>query len=361
MTSAGKLGGPLGLHRTKSDKMMELEQRYIIKFFMEEGKKGKKIIERLQRHYGTDALARSTVYKWMNELKRGRTDLTNIPSPGRPREEELARAIAHKHEEDPHLSARKLAQYLGIAHSTVCSYLSEVLQMKCLRLRWVPHTLSIEQKAKRAEYAGEMLRILQTHESTGFHFLFTGDESWIFYSYNHRTQWVASWEELDEVERPSHYHRKTMVTVFFNGTGDFLIDILPEGLKMNSTYFANNIIDVIAGSCYPNGRQPHSRKVMLHFDNAPIHSTDTVNDRMTLRELERMKHPPYSSDLAPCDFFLFGYLKENLANKQYATPDDMLLEVTSIIRGISPDLRASVFANWRRLTECWNSGGEYVE
>jgi hypothetical protein len=44
-----------------------------------------------------------------------------------------------------------------------------------------------DQKAKRAEYAGEMRRTLAMHESTGFHFRFTDDESWMFYSYHERT------------------------------------------------------------------------------------------------------------------------------------------------------------------------------
>jgi hypothetical protein len=238
-----------------------------------EGLEGVEIIHLLNAHYGHDALSRSRVYYWIAEVKRGRTDFSNHPSPGRTPDEVMINAIANKHAKDPRLSARKIAQSLRIATSTVCHHLSQSLGLKCLRLRWVPHTLSAAQKAKRAEYAEEMLRTLATHESTGFHFLFTGDESWMFYSYHERTMWVASWEEVAEVERPSHYHRKTMMTVFFNGTGEFLIDILPDELKMNSAYFANNVIDVLALSCYPNGRLPHARKVMLHFDNAPIHCT----------------------------------------------------------------------------------------
>jgi hypothetical protein len=34
-----------------------------------------------------------------------------------------------------------------------------------------------DQKAKRAEYAGEARRALAVYESMGFHFLLTGDES----------------------------------------------------------------------------------------------------------------------------------------------------------------------------------------
>jgi hypothetical protein len=341
---------------------MEVEQRYVIKFFTDQGMQGMEIIRRINEHYGDNALSRSTIYSWIAEVKRGRTDLSNIGSPGRTPDEGLAGVIATRHERDPHLSARKLAQSLGIAASTVCHYLSDVLGMKCFQMRWVPHTLSALQKAKRAEYSRDMLHTLATHESTGFHFLFTGDESWMFYSYHQHTMWVASWEDVDEVERLSHYHKKTMLTAFFNGTGEFMIDILPEGAKMNTAYFADKVIDKLAEACYPNGRPPHARKVMLHFDNAPIHCTDMVRDRLVLRELDRMKHPPYGPDLAPCDFFLFGYLKEKLADAQYETPEELFFEVGEIIHDIPQDLRQRVFQDWKkRLQECLNSGGEYVE
>jgi hypothetical protein len=100
--------------------------------------------------------------------------------------------------------------------------------------------------------------------------------------------------------------------VFFNETGQFLIDILPEGMKMDTDCFVDNIIDEMARLCYPQGRRSRERIVIFHFDNVPIHCTRTVRDRMAAAELERMEHPLYSSDLALCDFFLFGYVKGKL-------------------------------------------------
>jgi hypothetical protein len=30
--------------------------------------------------------------------------------------------------------------------------------------------------------------------------------------------------------------------------------------------------------------------------------------------MKRAPHPPYSPDLAPCDFYLFGYVKDRLSS-----------------------------------------------
>jgi hypothetical protein len=118
-----------------------------------------------------------------------------------------------------------------------------------------------------------------------------------------------------------------MLSVFFNKTGQFLIDILPDGMKMDTNYFADNIIDEMTRLCYSQGRRSRERRVMLRFDNARIHYINTVRDRIAAAELEQIQHPPYSPDLAPCDFFLFGYVKEKLVGKQYETREDLVSEV----------------------------------
>jgi hypothetical protein len=80
-----------------------------------------------------------------------------------------------------------------------------------------------------------MLQALAKHKRTNYHLLFTGDESWRFYAYDHRLRWVASRDDVDGIERLSYFHQKTMFTIFSNGTGEYKIAILPEGQKMNST------------------------------------------------------------------------------------------------------------------------------
>jgi hypothetical protein len=88
----------------------------------------------------------------------------------------------------------------------------------------------------------------------------------MFYAYNHRTRWAASWDDIDEIERPSHFHQKTMFTVFFNGTGEYKITILPEGQKVNCAYFIEFLLRPSAEICYPQGMGRRGRSVMLHFD-----------------------------------------------------------------------------------------------
>jgi hypothetical protein len=252
------------------------------------------VISRLRDHYGEDALSRTQTYFGINEIKRGRTDLNNIASPGREPREDLAGAIFAKLNADPHLAARKLAKSLRIAASTVCRDLKEVLGMKCRHLRWVPHTLTAVQKVVRAELAERKLQALAKHERSHFHFSFTGDESWMFYAYNHWTMWVLFWDGVDEIERLSHFQQKTMLAIFFNRTGEYKIAILAAGQKMNSRYFMECVLGPLTEVWYPDGWKSHRIRVTLHFDNVPIHNLEELQGHWTALEFTGMEHPPCS-------------------------------------------------------------------
>jgi hypothetical protein len=151
---------------------VELEQRYVVTFFSDEGMPGVQIVERFRRHYGEDAFSRTQVYFWIDEVKRGRTDLNTTAGPGREPDESLAAVIAGKLDADFYFSARKLAQSLGIAASMVCRDLTQGLGMKCRHVRWVPHTLTPAQKLMRAELAQIMLQALAKHQHGNYHFPF---------------------------------------------------------------------------------------------------------------------------------------------------------------------------------------------
>ena len=47
--------------------------------------------------------------------------------------------------------------------------------------------------------------------------------------------------------------------------------------------------------------------------------------------IKAVSHPPYSPDLAPCDFWLFSKLKENLRGCRYETIEEMKEAVTKVI------------------------------
>jgi hypothetical protein len=115
----------------------------------------------------------------------------------------------------------------------------------------------------RAEFAQSTLQVLAKPQHTHFHFLFTGDEAWMFSANDHPTMWVTSWDDVEEIRRPSHFQQKTMVTIFFNGTGECKIAILSQEHKMNSTYFIGYVVQPLVEMCSRDGSKSHERTIML--------------------------------------------------------------------------------------------------
>ncbi len=79
-------------------------------------------------------------------------------------------------------------------------------------------------------------------------------------------------------------------------------------------------------------------------------------------DMEMVAHPPYSPDLAPCDFFLFPHLKKNLWGKCFANLAEMKKGVLAELRQIDQDdYRKAIDDMVVRWVKCVESGDEYFE
>jgi histone-lysine N-methyltransferase SETMAR len=115
-------------------------------------------------------------------------------------------------------------------------------------------------------------------------------------------------------------------------------------------------------TCSPDGSTIHERKVMPHFDNGPMHNAEGVQEHLTGLGFQRSEHPPYSLDLAPCDFFLFGAMKGNIWRPRFDSLDGIFDTGESFLGGLCADVLQTVFQEWiRHSRPCSESGGEYVE
>ena len=72
-----------------------------------------------------------------------------------------------------------------------------------------------------------------------------------------------------------------------------------------------------------------------HFqqDNAPVHNSILVTDYLTKMGIKTVPHPPYSPDLAPCDFCLFPKLRGCC----YETIEEMKETVLKVIDTLTPE------------------------
>jgi histone-lysine N-methyltransferase SETMAR len=119
--------------------------------------------------------------------------------------------------------------------------------------------------------------------------------------------------------------RKVMLTVFWGSQGPILEHYQERGTTVTSGRYCDMLQNELKPAIHKEQRERLSQGVLLH-DNTCPHSA--ANTKKTLQELkfEALDNPPYSPDLAPSDFHLFGPLKEALRGHQF-TGDDKMKEV----------------------------------
>jgi histone-lysine N-methyltransferase SETMAR len=60
---------------------------------------------------------------------------------------------------------------------------------------------------------------------------------------------------------------------------------------------------------------------LLQHDNARPHTNAATRDAIQRLEFSVLPHPPYSPDLAPCDFHLFPKLKKHVKGQRFSCDD----------------------------------------
>ena len=74
--------------------------------------------------------------------------------------------------------------------------------------------------------------------------------------------------------------------------------------------------------------------------------------------IKSLPHPPYSPELAPCDFFLFPKLK----GCRYETIEEMKEAVTKVMDSLTQeDFHRAFQKLLERYSKCIAAGGDYFE
>ena len=78
--------------------------------------------------------------------------------------------------------------------------------------------------------------------------------------------------------------------------------------------------------------------LLLH-DNVPAHLSVLVQEKHARRQATVLPHPPYSPDLAPCDFCLFLRMKALLLGRRFYSAEEVMTATREAVR----DFPANVF------------------
>ncbi|GFT02224.1 histone-lysine N-methyltransferase SETMAR, partial [Nephila pilipes] len=133
-----------------------------------------------------------------------------------------------------------IAESLNMSVGSVFTIMTEDLKKKKLCARFVPHTLTTEQKEHRIASSEDL--IAAADEDPNFlKTIVTGDESWCL-EYDPETErqsseWTSSGKGRPKKVRASKSKTKTMLLVFFDSRGIIHHEFLLQGSTVTSAFY----------------------------------------------------------------------------------------------------------------------------
>jgi hypothetical protein len=112
-------------------------------------------------------------------------------------------------------------------------------------------------------------------------------------------------------------------------------------------------------------KRPHkwsSGTWLLHHNNAPCHTALSFREFLAKHSIPVVPHPPYSPDLAPCNFFLFRRLKSTLKGNRFQDVTKIQLNTKWQLQAIPKQAYQTCIEKWKyRWNHCIQCEGSYFE
>lgn len=343
------------------------EQRINIKFLVKLRKTATEAYDMLLEAYGDTCMSRARVFEWHRRFSMGRESVEDDDRSGRPRKsitDDSIRKVRDVVRGDRRLGVRAIAEIVDLDRESVRRILTEELNMHKVCAKMVPKLLTTEQMQRRQELCIDLLQRIE-NEPELMESVVTCDETWIF-TYDPETkrqsmQWKSPSSPRPTKAKKARSKFKAMMIVFFDIRGIIMTEWVPSGQTVNQHYY----VEVLAKL---RERIRRKRPLLwkngwiLHQDNAPAHNALSVKQFLANKNIPVLDHPPYSPDLAPCDFFLFPKVKSQLKGTHFLSVAEVQEKTTEILRSISEDDLKLCFETWqRRMRMCVNSQGNYFE
>jgi len=327
------------------------KQRQLVVDLYKAGKSAKEAIATLNDIYGDESLHRGQVYRIFVDLKRGEngSDKRGWNTEKRVRVEKNIEAVRSMINDDRRVTIVDIEMATGLSRGTINRILHDDLRLSKLSARWVPHLLTDKHKAERIRCAKKFLK---SHFECGKAFLdkiVTVDETWVSFTTpetkQQSRQWLPRGCGPPRKAKVIASDKKVMVIAFFDNRGLIYTHYVPKGKTINANYY----IDVLRTF---QQHLRHKRPTMLengwflHHDNARPHTAMATVDYMCQKGIKTIDHPPYSPDLAPCDFFLFPKVKTDMAGTVCATLSDVKKLWEGSVKAITEEEFSAVFEKW---------------
>ncbi|KAI6656990.1 hypothetical protein LOD99_16291 [Oopsacas minuta] len=187
--------------------------------------------------------------------------------------------------------------------------------------------------------------------------ILTGDETWIYHFDPETNRMSKEWVEED-APPPTKVRRarsvgKQMWAIFFRSSGFVEAVALEDRKTVTADWYTTVCLPKVITAIESQREKTGIRGILLHHDNASSHTAIRTREFLDNSGLKTLPHPPYSPDLAPCDFWLFPRLKDQLRGRRFSTNEELRGALFQAIGDIPKEEWKKCFDNWfTRMKKC---------
>ena len=179
----------------------------------------------------------------------------------------------------------------------------------------------------------------------------TGDETWIYHiqpdSKAKNKVWVSSEGDKPVIARHCKTSNRMLYVILFDSKGSVLQIPVPKGSSVTGKFYRESVLTQLVD--FYQRHRPRtgvSAASKLLHDNATAHKSATLQEYLKESGLNVLDHPPFSPDLAPCDFWLLPRLKEMLARQRFESRCGIGSVVYQCLQHIPKEDYRAAFQKW---------------
>ena len=261
---------------------------------------------------------------------------------------QMAKTVSHENisrvesliKTDQKMTYAEIQEFMKISSGSLTRLLPDCLGKRIRFTCWVPHSLSEEQKRGRVDWCTHMLRKFDGGRSPRVCDIVTGDKAWV-YQYDPETKqqsvvWVFPDENPPVKFKRNRSASKQMIACFFAKFSRVATIPLVDRITVTADWHVNHCLSKIFQAWCKRRPRTVVRGLLLHHDKASVHTAALSLDFLAASDVQLVTHPPYSPDLASCDWFLFPSVKRQMKGKQFQNTEDARAFFEGVIFGHTP-------------------------
>jgi histone-lysine N-methyltransferase SETMAR len=153
------------------------------------------------------------------------------------------------------------------------------------------------------------------------------DETWVHYftpeGKHSSMQWRHPGSPKSKKAKTTFSAGKVMATVFWDSKAVMYMDFLTQHHTINTEY-CSALLEGPVKAAIRNKRKRVQTSVSFLQDNARPQVAAHTMETIQKLKWNILPQPPYSPDLAPSDYHLFGPLKEHLGGKRFRNNEEVI-------------------------------------